>query len=297
MAVVQHTQDPVPPGWLSGGGELADLIRRRDWAGTSLGPLESWPQILRSVTGMMLASRAQIILFWGPDFTGLYNDAYRPVFALKHPWALGKPAREAWSEIWDTQLGPLLEGVVASGEAFSGTDLPFVLERLGYPEETYFDVSYDPVRDESGTVAGVYCIVSETTGRVIGERRLRVLRDLGKATSAARRGNEVFEVGGEVLAASNRDISFALAYAFDTEAKCARRVCAVNVPEGRRVGPGDPRRIQPVAVRRGRRHGTGHRASRSRAARRAARRRVARIGEARLRAAARSHRKHGSGRP
>ena len=119
---------------------------------------------------MLLPSKAQIILFWGPEFTVLYNDAYRPVFGAKHPAALGRPGREAWSEIWDDMLHELLAGVVGTGEAFWAKDLLFVLERYGFVEETYFDVSYDPVRVESGGVGGVYCIVTETTERVVSAR-------------------------------------------------------------------------------------------------------------------------------
>ena len=92
------------PGFLAGGGEMGRLIRAMDWSRTPLGPVESWPQSLRSAVSILLPSKAQIILFWGSEFTGLYNDAYREVFGAKHPHALGRPGREAWSEIWDTQL-------------------------------------------------------------------------------------------------------------------------------------------------------------------------------------------------
>ena len=172
-------QQPRPADWLVGGGELGALIRAKDWAATPLGPIEDWPQSLRSAVSILLPSKAQIVLFWGPELVAIYNDAYRPVFGSKHPTALGKPTREAWSELWDV-LEPLFAGVVDTGEAFWAKDMMFVMERHGYVEETYFDVSYDPVRDESGRVGGVFCIVSETTGRVIGERRLAALRDLGR---------------------------------------------------------------------------------------------------------------------
>ena len=61
------------------------------------------------------------------------------------------------------------------------------MERRGYTEETYFDISYDPVRDETGKVGGVFCIVRETTGRVLGERRLQTLRDLAARSAEASR--------------------------------------------------------------------------------------------------------------
>jgi signal transduction histidine kinase len=187
-------------------------MRAIDWSKTALGRPEDWPQSLRSAVSILLPSRAQIILFWGPDLVTLYNDAYRPVFGAKHPSALGLPAREAWSEIWDSTLRALLEGVRTTGEAFGGKDLPFILERHGFPEETFFDVSYDPVRDESGAVGGVFCIVSETTGRVVGERRLDMLRDLAVRNAAARTTREVCAFALDAFAARPEEVPLALAY-------------------------------------------------------------------------------------
>jgi PAS domain S-box-containing protein len=199
--------------FLAGGGEMGARIRAFDWTKTPLGPPETWPQSLRSPLSMMLPSKAQIALFWGPEYVILYNDAYRPVFGAKHPDMLGQPGRVAWSEIWDAgvNLHGLLDGVVRTGEAFSAHDLLFTLERHGFVEETYFDVSYDPVRDESGAVGGVFCIVTETTGRVIGERRLALLRDLA-AHETARSSRDACAVAMQTFAARPQDVPFALAY-------------------------------------------------------------------------------------
>jgi len=202
--------------FLAGGGEMGAHMRALDWSKTPLGRPEAWPQSLRSTVSMLLPSRAQICLFWGPEFTVLYNDAYRPVFGLKHPQALGLPGREAWNEIWDSQLHGLLADVVRTGEAFWARDLLFQLERRGFPEETYFDVSYDPVRVESGAVGGVYCIVTETTERVIGERRLALLRDLAARNATARTEREACVLAIETLTAQSHDIAFALVYLDDT---------------------------------------------------------------------------------
>jgi signal transduction histidine kinase len=202
--------------FLAGGGEMGAHMRELDWSNTQLGPPKGWPQSLRSTVSMLLPSKAQICLFWGPEFTVLYNDAYRPVFGVKHPRALGRPGREAWSEIWDSQLHKLLADVVRTGEAFWARDLLFQLERRGFPEETYFDVSYDPVRVESGAVGGVYCIVTETTERVIGERRLALLRDLAARNATARTEREACALAIETLAARSHDIAFALVYLDDT---------------------------------------------------------------------------------
>src|SRR5262245_33651151 len=203
--VLQHN-------WLRGGGEMGARIREFDWAKTSLGPLETWPQSLRSAVSILLASKTQIIMFWGPELVTLYNDAYIPVFGAKHPWALGKPGREGWSEIWDEVLGPLFRGVQESGESFHARDRLFLVERFGYLEETYFDVSYDPIRDESGGVGGIFCIVTETTGRVTGERRLKTLGELGARARDAKSSEEACRNAADVLANASSDVPFALLY-------------------------------------------------------------------------------------
>jgi signal transduction histidine kinase len=195
--------------FLQGGGEMGARMRDLDWAATPVGPPDAWPQSLRSTLSMLLPSRAQIILFWGPEFVVFYNDAYRTVFGAKHPKMLGRSGREAWSEIWDSVLHELLSGVVRTGDAFWARDMMFELERFGFPEETYFDVSYDPVRDESGAVGGVFCIVTETTERVIGARRLALLKDLA-ATATARTSHDACALTMETLAANREDVTFAL---------------------------------------------------------------------------------------
>jgi PAS domain S-box-containing protein len=210
----QSSRDGAPD-FLAGGGEMGERMRAVDWSRTALGPVEQWPQSLRSAVSILLPSRAQIVLFWGPELVTLYNDAYCPVFGVKHPRVLALPAREAWSEIWDTGLRQLFEGVLRTGEAFWGKDLPFILERQGFPEETFFDVSYDPVRDESGGVGGVFCIVSETTGRVVGERRLDTLRQLATRNASARTAREACVLAMDSLAANPEEVPFALAYLAD----------------------------------------------------------------------------------
>jgi PAS domain S-box-containing protein len=198
--------------FLAGGGEMGERIRSADWSATPLGVPETWPQSLRSTISMLLPSKAQIVLFWGEDFTVLYNDAYRPVFGAKHPRALGLPGREAWSEIWDGMLHDLLASVVRTGEAFWAKDLLFKLERYGFAEETYFDVSYDPVRVESGAVGGVFCIVTETTERVIGGRRMSLLKDLAARNATARTLQEACRLATDTLAVRPQDVTFALTY-------------------------------------------------------------------------------------
>jgi two-component sensor histidine kinase len=158
----------------SGGGEMGALVRALDWSKTSLGPISAWPANLKATISLMLPAQAQIVLFWGPEFVALYNDAYAPTIGDKHPRALGRPARENWAELWD-DLEPLLRCVLETGETVFAKDRPFYIERHGYPENVYFDISYSPVRDEAGKVGGVLCIVSETTERVVSQERQRLL--------------------------------------------------------------------------------------------------------------------------
>src|SRR5690349_20608062 len=123
----RQSHSPQAHDWLTGGGEMGQLIRGYDWSKTPLGPVESWPQSLRSAVSILLPSKAQICMFWGPELITIYNDAYRPVLGQKPPSALGVAVREDWSEIWETGLRALFEGVLQTGEAFWTSDWPFNL--------------------------------------------------------------------------------------------------------------------------------------------------------------------------
>jgi PAS domain S-box-containing protein len=225
---LSEVMQPPAAKWLVGGGEMGGLIRAKEWAATPLGPIERWPQSLRSAVSILLPSKAQIVLFWGPELVTIYNDAYRPVFGGKHPIALGMPAHQCWSEVWDV-LEPLFRSVVVTGEAFWAKDHLFGLERHGYVEETYFDVSYDPIRDESGRVGGIFCIVSETTGRLVGERRLAALRDLGRIGDGAASQSDVFRNAAAVLERYRKDVPFVLLYGWDSRVGAARLAAAAGL--------------------------------------------------------------------
>ncbi len=166
-------QDPL--GFLAGGGEMGERTRACDWSQTPVGPAAAWPQSLKTVVRIMLDSRYAMWLGWGPDFTFFYNDAYaRMTLGPKHPWALGRSAREVWSEIWD-DVGSRAESVLQNGEATWDESLLLFLERRGFKEESYHTFSYSPVPDDTSGVGGMLCVVTEDTERTIGERRLRTL--------------------------------------------------------------------------------------------------------------------------
>ncbi|MBV9920081.1 MAG: histidine kinase, partial [Pseudonocardia sp.] len=136
------------PGVVDEPGELARRVAELDWAQTPLGARGSWPASLTTAVRMLLTSRFSMWMAWGPQLTMFYNDAYwRDTLRAKHPWALGRSAREVWAEIWD-DIGPRIESVLATGRATWDEDLLLFLERSGYPEETYHTFSYSPLADD-----------------------------------------------------------------------------------------------------------------------------------------------------
>ena len=145
-------------------------MRSLDWSISPLGHPSTWPQSLRSVVGLMLGSKFPMFVAWGPDLGFLYNDAYAVILGAKHPRAMGRRFEDIWKEIW-TDVGPLAQRAL-EGEATWLEDLPLVMNRKGFDEETWFTFSYSPVRDDHGQIAGMFCAVAETTEKVIAQRRL-----------------------------------------------------------------------------------------------------------------------------
>jgi PAS domain S-box-containing protein len=217
--------------FLSGGNTMGALMRAFDWSTTALGPAEAWPQSLKTSVSTCLNSRFAILIWWGKDLTKLYNDAYVPILGHKHPRALGAPGRQVWPEIWHI-IGPMLEGVMERGEATWADNLLLELERDGYQEECYFTFSYSPIRDELGNVAGIFTPVQETTAQVVGERRLRTLRDLAEAarTANAQDTAEVCRAAARVIAANPHDIPCAAIYTFtaDGNAELTATACVAG---------------------------------------------------------------------
>jgi signal transduction histidine kinase len=170
MRAINHPLD-----FLAGGGRVGALMRDYDWSGSPLGPPELWPQSLRSVVGLLLQSQFPMFVAWGDELGFLYNDSYAEILGAKHPRALGRRFADIWSEIWP-DISPLIDAAMA-GHATYREDLPLVMNRRGYDEQTWFTFSYSPVRDESGKVAGMFCAVSETTQKVLAERALRDLNE------------------------------------------------------------------------------------------------------------------------
>ncbi len=224
--------------WLISDGEMATLVRAHDWAQTPLGPSESWSPALRMIVGLLVANRVPLLLWWGPDYISIYNDAYRPVLGTKHPWALGKPFRDVWPEIRHI-LQPLIDAPFNGGPATWMDDIPLEINRHGFVEETHFTIAYSPVPDDTAPrgIGGVLAMGHEITEKIVGERRVEALRDLGARTGEARTAEVACAVAAETLANYARDVPFALFYLIDPDGKRARLAGATGVGLGEAVSP------------------------------------------------------------
>jgi signal transduction histidine kinase len=181
-----------------GTSAMARLIAEHEWAKTPLGPIAEWPDALWQALTLILHSAFQLAIYWGPELILLYNDAEREPLGYKHPEALGQPARLALSEIWP-EVGPMLEGVLATGEPTWSEDAPLVFRRGRGDEEAYFTWSYGPIFGESGVPEGVLLVSAETTRHVLGERRLRNLNALAEQTAQRRSLDEIWRRSVDAL--------------------------------------------------------------------------------------------------
>ncbi len=205
-----HTGESVP-GFLAGGGEMAARIREFDWATTPLGMPAQWPQSLKTALRIMLTSRQPIWIGWGDDLRFFYNDPYKAIIGGRHPVALGQPTAQVWREIWG-EIGPLLETAMAGEEGTFVEQKLLIMERNGYPEETYYTFSYSPVPDDHGGTGGIICANSDDTERVVAERQLNLLRELASSATHARTWRDACRLAMASLLANPHDLPFALLY-------------------------------------------------------------------------------------
>ncbi|HEX5123363.1 MAG TPA: ATP-binding protein, partial [Rhodanobacteraceae bacterium] len=201
-------------------------MRRFDWTKTPLGAPSGWPQSLKTIVRMMLDSRYAMWMLWGPEYTFFCNDAYLPTVGIKRDWVLGERADKVWEEVWADVIEPRLEPVLERGEATWDEALLIFLQRSGFPEETYHTFSYSPVHGDDNRIAGMLCVVTEVTERVIGERRLRALSELASHVARVESVEESCRRAAAVFANYPLDIPFAALYLADGDA--ARRVALVG---------------------------------------------------------------------
>ena len=235
------TREGSPPSrsaatFLEGGGELGARMRATDWSATPLGPPESWPQSLKTAVRITLTCRQPMFVWWGPELINLYNDAYKQILGRKHPAALGKPAFMVWQEIWD-QVGPRAESAMRRNEGTFDEALLLIMERNGYPEETYFTFSYSPVPNDEGGTGGILCANTDDTRRIIGERQLKLLRDLAAGTGDARTIVEACTRSAQSLESDPFDIPFALIYLPDRDGRQLRLQGTAGIDRGHPAAP------------------------------------------------------------
>ena len=221
-----------------GGGDMGARMRAFDWSATAVGPVDTWPQSLKTAVGIMLESPFPMYIAWGANYTQFYNDAYRPILgASKHPAALGLSSRETFAEVWEEYVGPLFGRVMDSAEPTYIDDWMLPLDRFGFVEECYFTFSYSAIRNETGQVGGVLVNVVETTDRVLGARRVATLREL--ATVGAKIDSEatICKLATETLGANSAATPFALLYLLDETGQKLTLAGITGLEPGGRAAP------------------------------------------------------------
>ncbi|NRQ49509.1 SpoIIE family protein phosphatase [Aeromicrobium stalagmiti] len=215
------------------GRDLAEV----DWAATPLGPPEGWSQSLKTAVRILLSSKFAMWMAWGPELTFFCNDSYRrDTLGTKYPWALGRPATEVWSEIWE-DVRSRVETVMSTGVATWDESLMLLLERSGFVEETYHTFSYSPLADDDGRIEGMLCVVSEVTDEAISTRRMTTLRDLGARTTGQLTEDEAIVAACEQIEADPLSLPFGLVYLLDTTAGVVRRACCAGAPDDHPLAP------------------------------------------------------------
>src|SRR5262249_50997304 len=178
-----------------------------------------------------------IIIHWGwPDLVVLYNDAFIPMIGDKHPGALGTRLFDSWPELRST-IEDMLESVLTAGKSALAENLLHVYDRHGYLEERYLTVSFNPIVLDSGKTGGSFTFIHNTTERVVGERRLRTLRDLASRSGDAKGLEDACRVAAGVLAENRADVPFALLYLVARERDEARLVATVGLNPGDIASP------------------------------------------------------------
>jgi PAS domain S-box-containing protein len=233
-------QEPLAPlspeALFAGGGETGALMRRIDWSQTPLGPIESWPQSLRTCVRIVLTSRQPMFVWWGDELINLYNDAYRSILGGKHPNALGMPADRVWAEIWE-QVGPRAESALRSNEGTYDESMMLIMERYGYREETYYTFSYSPVPNDQGGTGGILCANTDVTGRIVSERRVTLLRELASRTANARTWSEACRLSALGLGSNPQDICFALIYMLNDSRDVLELAGNLRMEDGHAAAP------------------------------------------------------------
>ncbi|MFL5305919.1 MAG: ATP-binding protein [Polyangia bacterium] len=224
---------------------MGKLVLAKDWSCTPLGAIESWPQSLRTTVSLCLASNFPISIAWGAQHTQIYNDGYWPICGAKHPASLGQDFSVCWASAWPV-IGASFERAL-KGETSFLEDQRMFLDRHGYLEETFFTFSFSPIRDESGGVGGLFHPVTETTAKMLSQRRMRLLRDVAGRSGKSFSVRAALRSALDSMGADDLDLPFVLVY--DTASwPTATLLGSAGVAAGAGVAPDalDAREADPV---------------------------------------------------
>ncbi|UMB68980.1 SpoIIE family protein phosphatase [Mycobacterium paraterrae] len=199
------------------GGEMGRRFAEFDWTAHPLGSPQSWPTEMRSAVAMLLTSSFPMVLWLDTDELFLiYNDAYIPILADRHPAALGQRGQYAWWDVWEP-VRPMLAGVIDTGIATWSYDLMLPIVTEGRRRERYFTFTYSPLVRADGTTFGLMCPSFETTERVLSERRLQLLNEVAAAVMDTNTIDDAVQAAVAVCA-NRPDVPFVAMYVGDPEA-------------------------------------------------------------------------------
>jgi len=213
---------------LMGGGEAGAQMRAHDWSATSVGPVSQWPLSLQAAVGICLNSRVPSAIWWGREhLTAFYNDTYQIILRRADGLtSLGRPCRDRWAGNEEI-FRPVIDRVFSSGAGECLEDQLVVVNRTLREEEAYFTFSFSPIHVPPGNVGGIFCSGVETTSRVIAERRLRALRDLGASAAAVQSIAAVCDSAARIMGENSHDTCFCLIYLLDGDGNRARLMAAL----------------------------------------------------------------------
>ncbi len=236
---MRNTLEGIDPAlsdsFLIGGGAMGTLVRATDWSATPLGAIDTWPSSLRTAASIVLNSNFPISLIWGRSHNQIYNDGYWPICGDKHPLSMGQDFSVCWASAFPV-IGDAFRSALAGKTAYL-EDQRMFLDRLGYLEETFFTFSFSPIRNESGEVVGLFHPVTETTSKMVSQRRARLLRDLSASGLRAQSLDEAMTFAAQAVADDPFDVPFALFYVAGEDDRSLRLVAQSGVEPGEAVSP------------------------------------------------------------
>lgn len=223
--------------FLANGGKMGKLIVQTDWTDHPFGPIETWPQSLQSTLSVCLTSKFPMAIYWGKDLRLLYNDAYSPIPGEKHPLSLGQPAKQVWSNIWNT-LRPDINQVMRNGASFLYEAQTIAVNQRGFVEESYFDYAYSPIYGENHEILGVFNIAQQVTSRILAERRNRTISSLSSKSIIPESPEAACILIANVLSEAPSDVTFALIYLLNKDTNTLRLAASTSLEKDTSIASG-----------------------------------------------------------